>query len=154
MIRLSTIFLGALLFTAAAGRYNAETAVRELDKKINELEAQRKAELREVQILRAELALLESPDRLAELARAHTDLVPASGSQMMTADDFLVAFGPPASIAPTTSPVPYGNSGGNVVVGAIDTVQGEKVDGGPAATESRQVRRAPERVARIERDLD
>ncbi|MEM6413099.1 MAG: hypothetical protein AAF720_00380 [Pseudomonadota bacterium] len=93
MIRFSTIFLCAVLFVAAAGRYKAETAVREVDKKIAQLKEEQKKELREFQILRTELALLESPDRLAELARAHTDLVPASGAQMMTAEDFLLAFG-------------------------------------------------------------
>ncbi|MEO0400559.1 MAG: hypothetical protein AAF224_14190 [Pseudomonadota bacterium] len=93
MIRFSTFLLCFALFVAATGRYKAETAVRVVEDEIAALEAQRRAEEREIQILRAELALLESPDRIAELARTHTDLGPVSGKQMMSADDFLLAFG-------------------------------------------------------------
>ena len=93
MIRLSMILLWLILFGAAAGRYKAETAVREIEAEIARLEAARDAETREIKVLRAEIAYLEGPDRLAEMAREHTDLRPLSGAQLMTADDFLMAFG-------------------------------------------------------------
>ncbi|RZO68721.1 MAG: hypothetical protein EVA70_01215 [Parvularculaceae bacterium] len=93
MIRFSMIVLCMILLGAAAGRYKAEASVRAAEVELRELALRKEAQRREIQILRSELALLESPDRLAELADQHTSLEPLSGHQLMTADDFLVAFG-------------------------------------------------------------
>ena len=93
MIRLSMLLLCMILLGAAAGRYKAEASVRAVEAEIRQLALRKEAQKREIQVLRSELALLESPERLAELARRHPPLQPMSGRQLMTADDFLVAFG-------------------------------------------------------------
>lgn len=93
MVRLTMIMLCFLLAAAAAGRYQAEVSVREAKREIEELDRAKTKELSEIQVLRAEIAYLESPERLAKIAERLTDLEPLSGSQLMTADEFIVAFG-------------------------------------------------------------
>ena len=92
MIRVSMIFLVLLLFGAAAGRYRAEVSVREARTEIGAMEAAKQSELREIQMLRAEIAYLENPDRLSKIADIATDLEPLSSRQLLTADDFVLAF--------------------------------------------------------------
>ena len=82
MIRISTIFLCLLLAAAAAGRYQAEVAVREARSELRNLEEQKAKELRAIQMLRAEVAYLESPDRLAKIARSETELRPTITSPL------------------------------------------------------------------------
>lgn len=93
MMRLTMILLCILLAAAAAGRYQAEAAVRETRNEMQRLDRAKAQELTAIQLLRAEVAYLESPDRLVEIAAKVTDLAPLSGAQLMTADDFEVAFG-------------------------------------------------------------
>lgn len=93
MVRITMILLCLLLAAAAAGRYQAEVSVRETRREIQELERAKAQELSEIQLLRAEIAYLENPDRLARIAAKVTDLEPLAGSQLMTADEFAVAFG-------------------------------------------------------------
>ena len=101
MVRITMILLCLLLAAAAAGRYQAEVSVREARRDIERLDAARVRELSSIQVLRAEVAYLENPDRLAKIASQVTDLQPLTGGQLMTADDFFLAFGEPAAkIAP------------------------------------------------------
>ncbi|MEE2693061.1 MAG: hypothetical protein VX640_16145 [Pseudomonadota bacterium] len=93
MVRITMILLCLLLAGAAAGRYQAEVSVRETRREIQELDRTKADELSQIQLLRAEIAYLENPDRLAKIAAKVTDLEPLSGGQMMTADQFVVAFG-------------------------------------------------------------
>ena len=93
MVRLTMLLLCLLLAGAAAGRYQAEVAVRASRKEIESLKAQRAAELQQIQTLRADIAYLESPERLAALAAKLTDLKPLAADQLMSAADFHLAFG-------------------------------------------------------------
>lgn len=93
MVRITMIMLCFLLAAAAAGRYQAEVSVRQARQEIDALDSARAQELSQIQILRAEIAYLESPERLAKIASQLTDLEPLTGAQLMTADEFLVAFG-------------------------------------------------------------
>lgn len=93
MIRITTIFLCVLLAAAAFGRYRAEVSVRELRQDIKEIEISQVEEVRAIQMLRAEIAYLENPERLAKVANAKTDLRPSTGDQMMNAREFAAAFG-------------------------------------------------------------
>lgn len=93
MVRITMILLCFLLAAAAAGRYQAEVSVRQVRQEINALDSARVRELSQIQVLRAEIAYLESPERLAKIAAQITDLEPLTGAQLMTADEFLVAFG-------------------------------------------------------------
>lgn len=92
MVRITMIMLCFLLAAAAAGRYQAEVSVRETRREIESIDRSIAKELSEIQVLRAEIAYLESPDRLAKIAARHTTLRPLSGAQLMTADEFLLAF--------------------------------------------------------------
>jgi hypothetical protein len=93
MIRITTIFLCVLLAAAAFGRYRAEVSVRELRNDIEKIETSQLEELRAVQMLRAEIAYLENPDRLAKVASAKTDLRPSSSDQLVNAREFAALFG-------------------------------------------------------------
>jgi hypothetical protein len=93
MMRLTMIMLCFILAAAAAGRYQAEAAVRETRNELRRLDHVKSQELTSIQVLRAEVAFLESPERLASVAEKITDLEPLSGAQLMTAEDFRLAFG-------------------------------------------------------------
>lgn len=92
MIRITTIFLCILLAAAAAGRYRAEVSVRETRQELKRIEAEKAEELRSIQMLRAEVAYLENPERLAKIAAAKTDLRPSAQGQTLTAQQFAAAF--------------------------------------------------------------
>ncbi|HBK92846.1 MAG TPA: hypothetical protein DDZ68_14355 [Parvularcula sp.] len=92
MMRFTTFLLCLILAAAAAGRYKAEIAVRETKSEARALDRQKAEELSAIQILRAEVAFLERPERLAEIAEDYTGLAPLSGAQLMTAEDLEFAF--------------------------------------------------------------
>ena len=92
-MRLTLILLCFILAAAAAGRYKAEAAVRETRAELKRLDRAKQSELSSIQALRVEVAYLENPERLSEIARNLTDHEPLSGAQLMTADDFEIAFG-------------------------------------------------------------
>lgn len=93
MLRLTMLLLCLILAGAAAGRYKAEAAVRETRHEIRKLDQVKAEEASKIQVLRAEVAYLESPERLASIAGSATNLEPLSGAQLMTADEFVAAFG-------------------------------------------------------------
>lgn len=99
MMRLTMILLCLMLAAAAAGRYQAEAAVREARQELRRLDREKARELSSIQLLRAEVAYLESPERLAAIAGKMTDLKPLSGAQLMTAEDFEISFGDGAASA-------------------------------------------------------
>jgi len=82
-----------LLAAAAFGRYRAEVSVRELHEDIEDIEASMVDEQRAVQMLRAEIAYLENPERLAKVAAAKTDLRPSSSDQIVNAREFAALIG-------------------------------------------------------------
>lgn len=92
MLRFTMLLLCLILAAAAAGRYKAEAAVRETRNELRQLDRTKAQELTTIQVLRAEVAYLESPQRLAAIAAKMTDLEPLTGSQLLTAEDFMVAF--------------------------------------------------------------
>lgn len=89
MLRISTFLLCVLLAAAAAGRYQAEVQVRQEREAIRNLEAESKEEERRIQVLKAEVAWLESPDRLSKIAREKTGLEPLTGQQLLTSREFV-----------------------------------------------------------------
>ena len=93
MIRFSTIFLCLLLASAAAGRYKAEVSVRDARAEMTRLEREAAQETRAIQVLRAEVAYLENPDRLAKIARSKTDLRPTKQEQSLSARQFASLLG-------------------------------------------------------------
>ncbi|MEO0320136.1 MAG: hypothetical protein AAF199_04490 [Pseudomonadota bacterium] len=93
MLRICTFLLCLLLAVASASRYRAEIAVRETRAAITATKASIAEEERRIQVLRAELAYLENPERLAKIARDKTDLEPLTGDQLVSAAEFLTAMG-------------------------------------------------------------
>lgn len=93
MLRVTMLLLCLILAAAAAGRYKAEAAVRETRDELRRLDRTKAQEVTKIQVLRAEVAYLESPERLAAIATKMTDLEPLTGAQLLTAEDFKVAFG-------------------------------------------------------------
>ena len=89
MLRIATLLLCLLLAAASAGRYRAEVAVQETRKDIERLQREQEDEKRRIQVLRAELAFLESPDRLANIAEEQSDLQPLSGRQFYSTSEFI-----------------------------------------------------------------
>lgn len=109
MIRITTIFLCVLLAAAAFGRYRAEVSVRELRKDIERIETSQVEELRSIQMLRAEIAFLENPDRLAKVAEAKTDLRPSTAEQVVNARQFAANFSGDDMLAPEDTLTPEGD---------------------------------------------
>jgi len=106
MIRITTIFLCVLLAAAAFGRYRAEVSVRELREDIQEIETSQVEELRSIQMLRAEIAYLENPDRLAKVAGTKTDLRPSESAQLVNAREFAALIGDTDYVADEDAPAP------------------------------------------------
>ncbi len=92
MFRITTIFLCVLLAAAAVGRYRAEQSVQKTRMELERLETARLDELQQIQLLRAEVAYLENPERLAKIARAKTDLRPSEPVQIVSVQQFVVAM--------------------------------------------------------------
>jgi hypothetical protein len=110
MIRITTIFLCVLLAAAAFGRYRAEVSVRELREDIERIEMSMADETRAIQMLRAEIAYLENPDRLAKIADAKTDLRPSESVQFVNAREFAALLGDDSYVAEEDAvPAPDGD---------------------------------------------
>lgn len=93
MMRTTTILLCILVAGAAAGRYRAETAVREAHDDLHRIKIEQVEEAKAGKMLRAEVAYLENPERLAKIARAKTDLRPTERGQSLSKAEFAVAMG-------------------------------------------------------------
>lgn len=107
MIRITTIFLCLILAAAAAGRYQAEESVRKTQRQLDRLELERAEELRAIQMLRAEIAYLENPERLSKIADAKTDLRPSATKQILNAREFATAVGAVDDDGPSSDePIP------------------------------------------------
>ncbi|MEM8934797.1 MAG: hypothetical protein AAGC77_00125 [Pseudomonadota bacterium] len=93
MIKITTILLFFLLGLSAVGRYQAETSVRQTQADLVELDLDRIEEERAIKVLRAEIAYLENPERLAKIASATTDLRPTAAHQSHDAREFAALLG-------------------------------------------------------------
>ncbi len=77
-----------LLAAAAAGRYRAEVSVKETRAELKRLEISKTQEQQSIQMLRAEVAYLENPNRLSKIAQAKTNLRPSVQDQLLSARQF------------------------------------------------------------------
>ncbi len=119
MMRFTTFLLCLILAAAAAGRYKAEVAVRDAKSEVRALDRQKAEELSGIQVLRAEVAYLERPERLAEIAQSVTGLEPLTGAQLMTAEDLELAFAAASAQNPPPSPAD-GPAPARVTVAGLD----------------------------------
>ncbi len=107
MFRITTLFLCILLAAASVGRYRAEQAVDKTRDELQLLETGKLDELQKIQVLRAEVAYLENPERLAKIAKAKTDLRPSDSLQIVSPTQFAAALnddGMASEFADDTSP--------------------------------------------------
>ena len=119
MIRITTIFLCVLLAAAAWGRYKAEVSVRETRQEIEKLNVSIVDESRKIQILRAEIAYLENPERLEKVAQTKTDLRPSERTQLLSARQFAAAFNDDVMLADDEPSAPSND----VILNAIAMAQ-------------------------------
>ncbi len=79
------LMLGAFVVfvSAAFMRYQTEAEVKQIHKDVARLQRVLESERTQTNILRAELAHLEEPARLARLAQIYTDLQPAEAAQVV-----------------------------------------------------------------------
>lgn len=115
MFRITSIFLCALFLAAVAGRYSAEESVGAAHEELQRLDAEYAEELRRVQMLRAEIAYLESPERLAKVARATTDLRPPESDALLTAQQFRSAMVGEEGQSEPTDALPENNAIENAI---------------------------------------
>ncbi len=92
MFRFATFLLCLILALSVAARYRAEVSVRNERKQIRQVDVAIAEEERRIQVLRAELAWLGSPERLEKIAKEKTDLEPVTGAQLITTDEFVRAL--------------------------------------------------------------
>lgn len=119
MFRITTIFLCVLFLAAVAGRYSAEESVRAAKEELEKLDTEYAEEVRQVQMLRAEIAYLENPDRLSKIAAAKTDLRPPEATEMLNAKEFRSAMAGEETEAETELP-PLNDA---IIANAIAMVQ-------------------------------
>ncbi|MEM9015012.1 MAG: hypothetical protein AAGB02_07880 [Pseudomonadota bacterium] len=93
MLRITTFFLCLLLAGAAAGRYKAEGSVVEARKELRRIEAEKVDETHRIQILKAEIAYLENPDRLQKIADARTKLSVTARDQIYSSEQLAASLG-------------------------------------------------------------
>ena len=98
MIRFTMLFLCILVAAAAFGRYRAEVSVREVKAEASSLDRQARQLEADIMVLRAEIAYLESPERLKKIADATTNLEPLAGHQLVSASSFLSVVTPTAAL--------------------------------------------------------
>ncbi len=83
MMRLGTLLWLALVALAGVGLFHLKYRVQAQERELAQLDRQIRRDRDQIQVLRAEWAHLNDPDRLAELARRHLDLAPVAGVQIV-----------------------------------------------------------------------
>ncbi len=86
MIRLSAAIALVLMGAAALTLYQLKYEVAALEAEHARLARELAAERDAIHVLKAEWAYLDRPQRLAELAASHLDLVPLGAEKMVTVD--------------------------------------------------------------------
>jgi len=90
MKRLGSFLLVVLGFCLIAGLYLISARTQSAGKEVRRLERALDQERAAIAVLNAEIAHLESPQRLAKLAEAHLGLRPTEPEQILTLDDVIV----------------------------------------------------------------
>lgn len=88
MVIFLALALTVYAFKTSAGRERAD---------ITDIESQIRDESRQVRLLEAQVAQLESPDRLERLATRYAGMAPVSGKQEITPDALPQVAGPGAA---------------------------------------------------------
>ena len=86
MIRLGTLLWLALVAVAGFSVFKVSYRVQAQEQELTRLDRQIQRDRDEIQVLHAEWAHLNEPDRLGELAKRHLDLAPVTGIQIVRFD--------------------------------------------------------------------
>jgi len=90
MKRAGIIILILIGFALVAALYVTKTKAQSVQKDMERLESQLEQEQSTIRVLEAEIAHLQNPARLSELAQTHLELGPTKASQMITLDEMVV----------------------------------------------------------------
>lgn len=110
MMRFGAIFTLSVAVAAGIGLYHAKYRVLALESELAEVQQNIQRDRQAIHVLKAEWSFLNEPDRLAEFARRHLELVPIAGSQLATIADvpeklpLIVPETPPGEEAPEDAP--------------------------------------------------
>ncbi len=104
MIRIGPLLWLGLVALASVGLFQLKYRVQAQEEELTRLDRQIQRDRDEVQVLRAEWAHLNDPDRLTDLARRHLDLAPVAGVQIVRFD-VLPARPAPIDGADTSDPI-------------------------------------------------
>lgn len=105
MIRIGPLLWLGLVALASVGTFQLKYRVQVQEQELTRLDRQIQHDRDEVQVLRAEWAHLNDPNRLSDLARRHLDLAPVAGLQIVRFD---VIPARPAPTPGTDTPDPIG----------------------------------------------
>ncbi|MEL7030532.1 MAG: hypothetical protein AAGL49_15295 [Pseudomonadota bacterium] len=86
MMRVIAVLALCVFAAAAVGRYRTEIAVKEAQARLADLRLDVEEQKRRIAVLRAELAHLEDPERLRQLAARHTELEAVKVVQLTEAE--------------------------------------------------------------------
>lgn len=106
MIRFGALFTLSVAVAAGIGLYHAKYRVMALESELAQVQRHIQRDREAIHVLKAEWSFLNEPDRLAELARRHLEMVPIAGSQLATIADvpqklpLIVPDAPPSEDAP------------------------------------------------------
>lgn len=86
MIRLGPMLWLALIALASIGTFQLKYRVQAQEQQLTALDRQIQRDRDAIQVLHAEWAHLNDPNRLSDLARRHLDLAPVAGVQIVRFD--------------------------------------------------------------------
>jgi cell division protein FtsL len=86
MIRIGPLLWLGLIALASIGTFQLKYRVQAQEQELTRVDRQIQHDRDEVQLLRAEWAHLNDPNRLSDLARRHLDLAPVAGVQVVRFD--------------------------------------------------------------------
>jgi cell division protein FtsL len=83
MIRIGPLLWLALVALASVGTFQLKYRVQAQEQELTRLDRQIQHDRDDIQVLHAEWAHLNDPNRLTDLARRHLDLAPVAGVQIV-----------------------------------------------------------------------
>ena len=86
MIRIGPLLWMALVALASVGTFQLKYRVQAQEQELTRLDRQVQRDRDDIQVLHAEWAHLNDPNRLSDLARRHLDLAPVAGVQIVRFD--------------------------------------------------------------------
>ena len=86
MIRIGPLLWLALVALASIGTFQLKYRVQAQEQELTRLDRQIQHDRDDIQVLHAEWAHLNDPNRLSDLARRHLDLAPVAGVQIVKFD--------------------------------------------------------------------